>query len=226
MKKLVVTLSLLLVALSAFSITLGIYVDNFKGQIQGYKETGIYVNKVEPNYPASGNIMIGDIISEAVLIGQGKVWWQSCAPTTGDTLYFNPLYTLHDQLFVIKNTHAVYRYEDIGRWQDMSSLLNRAKPGDTVLLRIYRTQWEDWIFVAVSLGASGQYTFVSMPEPQPYVAPQPVLEPIAVTGYTIPVYTTYIVGPNLTWVPFTPIVTQSVVVQPSLPTYVIVIWLP
>lgn len=91
MKKSLVFLLLALLAISTFSITMGIYVDNFKGAIDGCKVKGVYVNKVEPNYPAYGHICIGDIITEAVLVGEGKVWSHCCElPPTGEPSSLTP----------------------------------------------------------------------------------------------------------------------------------------
>jgi hypothetical protein len=215
-------------AVSAFSITMGIYVDTFKGAIDGCKVKGIYVNKVEPNYPAFGHIQIGDIITEAVLVGEGRVWNHCCElPQTGRTFVFNPAYSLNNQLFMLKEARARYYYNDINRWQDMAYLLNRALPGDTALLRLYRTQTREWLYVAVSLGAEGRYTFINTPQYQPvYVQPVPVVVPVVpvVACADCIIATSYSLSNCTGTVPVQPVPVVPVV--PASPVYTIVIWLP
>lgn len=239
MKKGLVFLLLAILAISAFSITMGIYVDNFKGAIDGCKVKGIYVNKVEPNYPAFGHICIGDIITEAVLVGEGRVWNHCCElPPSGRTFVFNPDYSLHDQLFMLKEAHARYYFNDINRWQDMAYLLNRALPGDTALLRIYRTQERRWLYVSVSLGAEGRYTFMNTPvyQEQIFVQPVAVIPVLAVPIVPVVTYQTVTVLPAFPFSNCTGTVPIQVAPQPVAPAPVvtttvpsccnIIIWLP
>ncbi len=156
MKKLMaIGLMVLLITVSAFSLQLGASVQNFSGFIEGRWVRAAYVHSTTYGFPAHGNLLPGDIITEALVIPNSQIWKLSTAPGKGWTVSFNPCSSLADQLCMLKCLCVQYTHLRITGWTSLVDLLKRAPFGSTVIFRVYRPSTCTWQLVSLVLDHAG-----------------------------------------------------------------------
>jgi len=167
MKRFLITMSLIvLLATMAFSVRLGIQLQNFNGYVNGQYMSGVRVTQTAMGYPAYGYIYPGDIITEAIMLPNSQIWGNQYNPNQGALISFNPYYTLNQQLMQLGQFNYQYNYTQTYNYTSMLNFINSAPYLSNIILRVYRPQWNSWTLISVVLDSAGQGSIWAMPQPQ------------------------------------------------------------
>jgi len=156
MKKLLVFILLitLFTFTSAFSVKLGIAAKNWNGCIDGSFHRGILVVDSIEGYPAFGELLPGDIISEALVI-PSSCFYNNCCQSCQMEFFFTPCTRLINQLSQLRCNCVKYYYEKIYNWNLMCSLLTKANCNSTMVMRVFRTSTCEWLMVSLTIDTYG-----------------------------------------------------------------------
>ncbi len=172
MKKILVLLVLItLITSFAFSVRLGVQLQNYNGYINGQYLTGVSVTQTAMGYPAYGYLYPGDIITEAIMLPNSQIWGYQYNPNQGALISFNPYYSLNQQLGQLAQFNYQYHYTQTYNYTTMLNFINSAPYLSNIILRLYRPQWNSWTLISVVLDSYGQGSIWAMPQPQ-----QPVIQ--------------------------------------------------
>src|SRR6056297_3793526 len=172
MKRLLITMSLiLLLATMAFSVRLGVQLQNFNGYVNGQYLQGVRVTQTAMGYPAYGYIYPGDIITEAIMLPNSQIWGNPNNPNQGALISFNPYYSLNQQLGQLGQFNYQYNYSQTYNYTTVLNFINSAPYFSNIILRLYRPQWNSWTLISVVLDSAGQGSIWAMPQPQ-----QPIVQ--------------------------------------------------
>lgn len=179
-KLLVISLLVLLIAATSFSLKLGATIQNFSGFIDRNYVRAAYVHATTPGFPAHGNLLPGDIITEALIIPNSQIYKLTTAPAHGWTVSFNPCNTLSNQLCMLKCLCVQYTHLRITGWTSLADMLRRAPFGSTVVMRVYRPSTCDWQLVSIvldHLGCVSSCVVTTTVSCAPCVVPAPAPSP-------------------------------------------------
>lgn len=172
MKRFLIAITLiLLVTTIAFSVRLGVQLQNFNGYVNGQYLNGVRVTQTAMGYPAYGYLYPGDIITEAIMLPNSQIWGNPNNPNQGALISFNPYYSLNQQLGQLAQFNYQYNYTQTYNYTTVLNFINSAPYFSNIILRLFRPQWNSWTLVSVVLDSSGQGSIWGMPQPQ-----QPVVQ--------------------------------------------------
>jgi len=172
MKKFLIAITLiLLITTMAFSVRLGVQLQNFNGYINGQYLNGVRVTQTAMGYPAYGYLYPGDIITEAIMLPNSQIWGNQFNPNQGALISFNPYYSLNQQLGQLAQFNYQYNYTQTYNYTTMLNFINSAPYFSNIILRLYRPQWNSWTLISVVLDSAGQGSIWAMPQPQ-----QPIVQ--------------------------------------------------
>ncbi len=172
MKKFLIAITLiLLITTVAFSVRLGVQLQNFNGYVNGQYLQGVRVTQTAMGYPAYGYIYPGDIITEAIMLPNSQIWGNPNNPNQGALISFNPYYSLNQQLMQLGQFNYQYNYTQTYNYTSMLNFINSAPYFSNIILRLYRPQWNSWTLISVVLDSAGQGSIWAMPQPQ-----QPIVQ--------------------------------------------------
>jgi hypothetical protein len=174
MKRFLIAITLiLLVTTLAFSVRLGVQLQNFNGYVNGQYLNGVRVTQTAMGYPAYGYLYPGDIITEAIMLPNSQIWGNpnNPNPNQGALISFNPYYSLNQQLGQLAQFNYQYNYTQTYNYTTVLNFINSAPYFSNIILRLFRPQWNSWTLVSVVLDSSGQGSIWGMPQPQ-----QPVVQ--------------------------------------------------
>jgi hypothetical protein len=166
MKKIVITVLILLIVTLGFSIRLGVQLQNFNGYYNGMYLNGVRVTATAPGYPAYGYLQPGDIITEAIMLPNSQIWGNPGMPNGGALISFNPYYPLNQQLMQLAQYNYQYNYTQTTSYTAMVNFINSAPYYSNIIMRIYRPSWNSWTLASVVLDSNGQGSVWMMPMPQ------------------------------------------------------------
>ena len=162
---------ILLITTMAFSVRLGVQLQNFNGYVNGQYLNGVRVTQTAMGYPAYGYLYPGDIITEAIMLPNSQIWGNPNMPNQGALISFNPYYSLNQQLGQLAQFNYQYNYSQTFNYTTMLNFINSAPYFSNIILRLYRPQWNSWTLISVVLDSAGQGSIWGMPQPQ-----QPIVQ--------------------------------------------------